>query len=224
MLILITFVISKNKNLMLAHSNIIFFIQWGMIVVDDTKQFLEAEYQSELEEARVRLKSVHSSKQQRQILHKVQMYQVRLHLSLELALFTFLRFFSNKKLFLPSQTLYRSHITTQNPITYYITSLQFIPLHISSIAHNTLSSRKRNSTSHRNSAETGLFGRRVIRLRLLDESRGHKFRCGGVVRITFPKSNTLEEKVRSRAWSRDRDWRRSRWYNDREKVHERGSE
>ena len=32
-------------------------------------------------------------------------------------------------------------------------------------------------------------------MRLLDESRGHKFRCGGVVRITFPKSNTLEEKV-----------------------------
>lgn len=34
----------------------------------------------------------------------------------------------------------------------------------------------------------------MIRLKLLDESRGHKFRCGGVVRITFPKSSD-EEKV-----------------------------
>jgi len=54
---------------------------------------------------------------------------------------------------------------------------------------------KRKSPRKR-SAETGLFGRRVINLTLLDESQGgHKFRSGGVVRLTFPKSSSLEEKI-----------------------------
>ena len=122
------------------------------------------------------------------------MCQVRLDLSLDIEILRFYAFFpirSSLSLHKHSTDLilqHKTHNLTVTPLTNSYPSPSPPSL-------TTLSSYENVNPENEHSAETGLFGRRVIRLRLLDESRGHKFRCGGVVRITFPKSNNLEEKV-----------------------------